>query len=303
MSITDVKQLYGFKVIASLGTGARSTLFVVQDPKSRELSTLKHVRLEDGDKDDRWLIQVEQEYEIGSKVKHPAIRGVKQIFRSREGLKFWKRVEVGLLMEFVDGPSLDNLGLRSNGQAAGIFSKVARGLAHMHEKGFVHADMKPNNILVTNDGVKVIDLGQACANGERKKRVQGTPGYIAPEQGHREPITGATDVYNFGATMYWTLVHDVIPTVVPPGSVDGAVKAIPTASLRRADPPHVRNPSVHPDLGKLVLDCVEPQVGDRVTSMMEVAMRLEALESDLQGTSDGLNLRVPELVSPVPADL
>jgi len=303
VSDADPKHLYGQRIIARVGTGARSVLYVVQDPKTKELATLKHVRLEDSDKDDRWLVQVEQEHVVGTKVTHPCVRGVKQIYRSREGIKFWKRIEVGLLMEFVDGASLDSLPLSSNLQAVQIFSKVARGLAAMHEAGFVHADMKPNNVLVTQDGVKVIDLGQACKVGDTKKRVQGTPGYIAPEQGHRESITAFTDVYNFGATMYWLLVHDVIPTVVPPGSVDGAVKAIPTAKLRRADPPHVRNASVHPDLSKLVLDCVEPQVGDRVRSMAEVADRLDALAGELAKAKDGMPLRLTDRAMQISADL
>ena len=52
----------------------------------------------------------------------------------------------------------------------------------MHQKGFVHADMKPNNILYTDDRrTKVIDLGQAVKIGTTKERIQGTPGFIAPE--------------------------------------------------------------------------------------------------------------------------
>ncbi|MDA1008611.1 MAG: serine/threonine-protein kinase [Planctomycetota bacterium] len=284
--------MFGQKMIAQIGTGARSVLYAVQDPRTREVFTLKHVRLESTDKDDRWLVQVEQEYAIGSKLDHPALRSVKQVFRSKDGLKFWKRVEVGLLMEFIDGESLDHLPIESNAQVVRIFARVARGLAHMHQKGFVHADMKPNNIMITSDGVKVIDLGQACANGEKKKRIQGTPGYIAPEQGHREAITPVTDIYNFGATMYWTVVRDVIPTVVPPGTADGAVTAIPTASLRRPDPPQVRNQTVHPLLGKIILDCVEPQPADRCESMGMIAQRLEDLQLVLDAAPGGFPLRI-----------
>ena len=81
----------------------------------------------------------------------------------------------------------------------------------------MHADIKPNNILIDDHGiVKIIDLGQACAIGTVKKRIQGTPGYMAPEQAHRHEITPKTDIYNLGAMMYWTLVGEVIPTSMPP---------------------------------------------------------------------------------------
>src|SRR5438309_1276541 len=79
---------------------------------------------------------------------------------------------------------------------------------------YVVSDLKTNNILVGPDGkVKVIDFGQACKTGTCKERIQGTPDYIAPEQVKREAVTFRTDVFNFGATMYWTVTGQKIPTL------------------------------------------------------------------------------------------
>lgn len=92
-------------------------------------------------------------------------------------------------------------------------------MAELHAVGYVHADMKPNNIVMTVTGdIRIIDLGQACKIGTIKERIQGTPDYIAPEQVHRREITPKTDIYNLGATMYWVLTQHHIPTAIPKGS-------------------------------------------------------------------------------------
>ena len=69
--------------------------------------------------------------------------------------------------------------------------------------------------MVSPDGVvKIIDLGQSCAIGTVKPRIQGTPDYIAPEQVHRRAITPKTDIYNPGATMYAVLTGERVPTAL-----------------------------------------------------------------------------------------
>ncbi|HRP64025.1 MAG TPA: protein kinase, partial [Phycisphaerales bacterium] len=176
------KQIAGYRVLAKIGEGAASELFAVQDPKTKQVWALKHV-IKEKDKDHRFIEQVEQEYIVGSKLDHPAIRGVHRIIRHR---KLFKVYAVSLLLELVDAQALDQRLPRTHVQAVNLFKQVGEGLAHMHGRGFVHADMKPSNVLVTEDDhVKIIDLGQACPIGTVKKRIQGTPGYMAPEQAHR----------------------------------------------------------------------------------------------------------------------
>src|SRR4029079_13693760 len=125
-------------------------------------------------------------------------------FRMIRKRKMLKTIELQLLMELVDGTSLDVQRPNSLGTLIQVFIQVASGLAAMHRMGYVHADIKPNNILVNEKlAVKIIDFGQSCATSTGKARTHGTPDYIAPEQVGRGPLTAATDVFNFGATMYW----------------------------------------------------------------------------------------------------
>ena len=72
-------------------------------------------------------------------------------------------------------------------QLVQVFEQVAAGLVHMHRRGVYHADLKPNNIMLSRAGeVKIIDYGLAWIKGEPKDRVQGTPEYMAPETGQAQ---------------------------------------------------------------------------------------------------------------------
>jgi serine/threonine-protein kinase len=281
------QELFGYSVVGKIGRGAASDLYLVRDPRTRETWTLKHV-VKRTDRDERFLKQVEDEYAIGRKLDHPAIRGTKDLLRVR---KLFRTVELGLLLEHVDGLSLDQRMPKSHAEAARIFAEVARGLEHMHQRGFVHADLKPTNILITAARQpKVIDLGQACGIGTVKERIQGTPGYMAPEQAHREAITPATDTYNFGATLYWVLTGDLIPTALPPsedrgnslyrGALDASMVPPPVA-------PHERNPAIHKRLSELVLMCVRTDPHERPHSMEMIAKNLDLTAELLEAKEKG----------------
>ena len=274
-----------YTVLATLGEGAASMLYAVQNPKNKQVSALKYVE-KTNEKSKRFLDQVEQEYAVGSKLDHRSIRKIRKLIRHRKMLKV---TAVSMIMELVDATTLDQKLPRNHNQAVDVFLQIAKGLAHMHGRGFVHADMKPNNVLVDEDGlVKIIDLGQACAIGTMKKRIQGTPGYMAPEQAHRKEITPKTDIYNLGAMMYWVLVGEVIPTAMPPkNTTDSLVGgAVDTDKVELPVPPSERNPRIHSLLSKQIMDCIQPIVANRPESMTVVVNRLELIQDVLNEPVD-----------------
>ncbi len=283
-SSNQPKKIGAYNVLATLGEGAASVLYAVQDPKSKQVSALKYVE-KHGEKSQRFLDQVEQEYAIGSKLEHKTLRKVRKLVKHRRMLKVQA---ISMLMELVDATTLDQQMPRNHIQAVDIFLQVAQGLAHMHGRGFVHADIKPNNVLVDEEGkVKIIDLGQACAIGTFKKRIQGTPGYMAPEQAHRGEITPKTDIYNLGAMMYWILVGENIPTAMPPkNATDSLVTgAVDADKVELPIPPHERNSRIHTLLSKQIMDCVHPEVDKRPESMTVVVNRLELIHDVLKDPS------------------
>jgi len=281
--------LAGYSVLGEIGRGAASVIYLVQDPKTKRVWALKHVEKENP-KDQRFLDQALKEVEVSQKIKSPFVRTIDRVIKGRQLLSV---NEVYVLMEYVDGISVEQHPPKDFAQAVSIFLQTAKGLHQMHEAGFVHADMKPNNIVVNEAGeVKIIDLGQACSIGTVKERIQGTPDYIAPEQVHLRPITPQTDIYNLGATMYWCLTQKHIPTAMPKddsslvGSLDG--KQIP-----KPTPIGELNPRVPPLLTDLVNYCIEVDPDDRPDSMAVVIERLELVLAELTSGAAANQVQAP----------
>jgi serine/threonine-protein kinase len=271
----------GYRILREVGRGAASVIYLVQDPRNRQIWALKHVEKHDA-KDQRFLDQAESEYKIASSLDHPSIRKIERLIKVKSGLITTR--ELCLVMEFVDGISEDRQPPRTFEKAVDIFSQVAHALGHMHSRGYVHADMKPNNIMVTDGLARIIDLGQSCKIGTVKERIQGTPDYIAPEQVHRRPITPKTDTYNLGATMYWTLTREHIPTAL--AKEDSLVGSLDDSMIPRATPAMAINPRIHPKLNELVMQCVEVDPAKRPGSMDEVADRLNLILGILRASKD-----------------
>ncbi len=269
--------IHGYRVLKHIGSGAASEIYCVFEQKTGRLFALKQVLFDDGkDKDDRFLVQAENEVKVSKKLDHPAIRRIFSVEKIRP--KGWTRTEVVVLMELVDGTPLEKMLIGTSvREKLRIFRIVAEAMAHMNDKGYVHADMKPTNVLVTEKGeVKVIDLGQAHPIGKPKERIQGTPGFMAPEQTRVEPLSERTDVYNFGATMYWMLTGSEVPTAGPQSGRGGA--EVPT-------PANALNAEVPPSLGELIGVCLQPNEHGRWKNMHAVVRQLDKVLAEMDGAA------------------
>jgi eukaryotic-like serine/threonine-protein kinase len=265
------RSLFGYEVIGYIGQGAGSTIYCVTDSTTGQLYALKHVTRKT-EKDIRFIEQLESEHEVGRQVSHPNLRRIVDLKVNRSML--FKVTEAALVMEMFDGLTLESELPRSNASLMTIFRQTALGLKGLHTAGFVHCDLKPNNILYnTRLEVKVIDLGQACKVGTAKTRIQGTPDYIAPEQVKCKPLGVPTDVFNLGATMYWCLTGRKIPTLYTAGKGENAFvtdELIPS--------PAQLNPQIPEGLSNFVMECVRLNPAKRPADMGEVATRLELFE-------------------------
>ncbi|QDU34715.1 Serine/threonine-protein kinase PrkC [Poriferisphaera corsica] len=265
--MAEFHEILGFEVIATLGHGARSTIYAVRDKKSRQVYALKRV-VRSGPSDQRFIDQAVSEHEVAARFDHPILRKSLKLYRQRS---FLRTSEVYVLMEMVDGLTLEQYQSSGIIELVHICKHVATGLGVMHQQNIVHADMKPNNVMVTTSGqVKVIDFGQSCPNGAVKERIQGTPDYIAPEQVMRRNITPQTDVFNLGATMYWMLTKRHVPTMIPKGKAGVDIR-----TDEQCVPPSELNPDIPPALSSLIMDCVEQHPKDRPSTMQQLVDRID----------------------------
>jgi eukaryotic-like serine/threonine-protein kinase len=274
--------LPGYEVVSRIGRGAGAVISLAWDSVNSRQVAVKHV-VRQGPEDDRFITQAENEYEVARGLEHPFLRRVYDMVRIRRWLK---TRELLLVMEYVDGERLEDQRPTELDQIVDVFRRVAEGLHALHVHGYAHADIKPNNIILTRDGgVKIIDFGQSCPLGTTKERVQGTPDYIAPEQVYRQPIDQRTDVYNLGATMYWVVTGKwfrTLITVATPGATRIALE-----SQRGNEPPHELDARIPLPLSRLIMECCESSKTQRPLDMREVLGRLEVVQHLLERGARG----------------
>ena len=264
------RRLFGYDVVKPIGQGAGSLIYLVRNALDRRTYAMKHV-IRAEDKDIRFVEQLQAEHEAAQHVRHPGLRRTIELFLTRNLLR--RVTEAGLLMEMFDGHPLDVAKPSNVLKQVSIFIRAARALEAMHASGFVHCDLKPSNILVAEDGsVKVIDLGQAVRLGTAKSRIQGTPDYIAPEQVRCLPVTFQTDVFNFGATMYFSMTGRTLPTLYTVGKKENSFLLD-----AKIDAPLELNPGVPQTLSNLVMQCVRTNPAKRPADMSDVLRRLETM--------------------------
>lgn len=272
-------QVPGYQVMEYLGKGARSTIWRIRDRGGHHTYALKRVTKQPGD-DDRYFQQAINEFEIARRFDHPAVRKCHRLRRVRRMLKV---AELHLFMELCEGQSCQGSRPEEVAEVMRVFQQVAEAVHHMHVRGYLHGDIKPNNVIVAGDGtVKLVDFGQSCPIGTIKERIQGTPDFIAPEQVFCRPLDARTDVFNFGAALYWTLTGRAIPTVLPKSNAGVLLR-----EEMRLVPPERHNPEVPPPLSRLVADCIETDPKRRPGSMKEVAGRLDLIAHSMSRNGKG----------------
>jgi len=252
-----------YRIVRHLGSGGMGVVYQADDLKLNVPVALKFLSQGDGASQRRLELFI-NEVRLARQITHP---NVCRIFDVGEidGRHF-------LSMEHVEGEDLASL-LRRIGRlpterALTIALEICRGLEAAHERGILHGDLKPSNLMIDLDGrAKIMDFGLAnfCRHGGLRNEVAGTPDYMAPEQ-HRGESSVQTEIYALGLLLYELFTgrrarHDLVWAGDSPGGL--AV----TATLADLDP----------IVERVILHCLERDPGLRPSSVAAVSAALARL--------------------------
>lgn len=200
----------GYRLINHMTTGQTSQVWEVNEPGSGRHFAMK-LLLPEYAKSPAHRKMLEHEAKVGLPMSHPNVIKMLKLAKDKE-LQY-------LIMEFFPGGNLKLRMMRKHAivreRAHSIVCQAASGIAHMHDRGWIHRDIKPDNILLNSSGeLKLIDFALAkrversaglfgwFRGGRKGGTTAGTRSYMSPEQILNKPLDERADIYSFGATMY-----------------------------------------------------------------------------------------------------
>jgi serine/threonine protein kinase len=261
-----------FQILGTLGKGAHSSILHIHRSADGRNYALKVVTI-GGPKELKFLEQARHEFRVAQMLDHKNLIKVYALETNKDWL--FRIRKVHLLIEYVNGKTLDACPPLPLPKLVQVFKCAADGIVHMHRRKVYHADLKPNNIMLSRAGdVKIIDFGLATIQGEGKGRIQGTPEYIAPEQAKHKIVSERTDIYNFGATMYRMVTFRLPPSTL---AQEGGLPIDGKTFARMFKPVQEFSPQAPPELCDLIHRCLSFDANKRPERMSEVQSVLDVL--------------------------
>ncbi|MEO5897479.1 MAG: serine/threonine-protein kinase [Vicinamibacterales bacterium] len=251
-----------YRIVGRLGRGGMGEVFRADDLKLGQPVALKFLP-SDVDRDPARLTQLHTEVRMARQVSHPNVCRVYDIDEV-EGHTF-------LSMEYVDGEDLSSL-LRRIGRfpeerGLEIARQICAGLAAAHERGVVHRDFKPANVMIDGTGrARITDFGLAGLSGEAIRA--GTPAYMAPEQLAGAEVTARSDIYALGLVLYEIFTGK--------RALDGKnlAELIHKREQSGILPPSALVPDLDDQTERAIMICLRPDPQDRPSSALAVSASL-----------------------------
>ena len=234
------REIGRYRILEKLGEGGMAAVYKAEHTGLRRISALKILPQGKAERSQRAVQRFMREARSAAALEHP---NIVRVFNVGEA-DGWHFIE----MQYVEGESLQGRLMRQGKlgiqEATALTIDVAKALAAAHEKGIVHRDVKPANVLLTTDGtVKVADFGLAkLVEGEETlvtvegKGGLGTPSFMSPEQCDGLPLDGRADIYSLGVTYYYLLTGDVPFKTDDTGSVSYKHRTAPVPDPRALVP-------------------------------------------------------------------
>jgi serine/threonine protein kinase len=264
-----------YKILEKIGEGGMGVVYKAQDTKLKRLVALKFLPPElslYADAKQRFI----REAQAAASLDHPNIGTIFEINEAQD--------KIYIAMAFVEGKTLKeklSSGPMDIHTAIDIVSQIAAGLKHAHARGLVHRDIKPGNIMLTEEGqAKILDFGLAKlswgADLTRTMAIMGTPAYMSPEQAKGEAVDHRTDIWSLGCVFFEILTGERPFSSKHEHALLYAIlneSPRPVSDLRKDLPPQI---------GMIIQRCLGKNLNDRYQQVAELAKALESLERRTQ---------------------
>ncbi|NOZ24118.1 MAG: protein kinase [Planctomycetes bacterium] len=262
-----------FKIVKKLGSGGMGAVYLAEQVSLQRRVALKMISPEAA-ADEEYVARFKREAMSAAQLVHPNIVQVHSI-GEHQGMWY-------IAMECVEGNSVGDMLKEQSPMdvtiAANYIAQALKGLARAHSLGIIHRDIKPDNLMVSENGeVKIADFGLARMNTSQEVSltmsgaVMGTPHYMSPQQAEGKELNQQADIYSLGATFY----HMV--TGVTPFTGDSAMSILYKAGTAKAQAPHKRNAQIPLELSRLIEKMMARDLAVRYATCEDVLRDLNEL--------------------------
>jgi Tol biopolymer transport system component len=289
-----------YRIVEKIGEGGMGVVYRAHDGRLDRDVAIKVLPEEVASDVDR-LRRFEREAKAVAALNHPNIVTIFSV-EEDDGVHF-------ITMELVEGKTLSEVMPRKGMSVAkllGMAIPLANAVSSAHEQGVIHRDLKPDNLMVNDEGLaKILDFGLAKLREEEEEapgitklptqsatqpgRVAGTAAYMSPEQAEGKPIDHRSDVFSLGIVLY------EMATGLRPFTGDSAASTL--SAILRDTPPSVTelNPALPPLLGRIIRRCLVKDPERRFQNAKDLRNELEELKQDLASgeMSEGVAVAPP----------
>jgi serine/threonine-protein kinase len=273
-----MKEIGRYRILGELGRGAMGVVYKAEDPVLDRPLAIKTIFIP-ADESERkeYEARFTQEARAAGKLAHPGIVTVYDVGREGE--------MVYMTMELLEGTDLGTKAEKHKfevREAVGIALQIAEALAFAHDRGVVHRDIKPPNIMLVAGGrAKIMDFGIARMRSSDLKTqtglMMGTPRYMSPEQVAGRPVDQRSDIFSLGTVLYELLTGSKL------FSGETATEIIYNVAQLRPVPPSRINRQVPAMLDLVVAKALEKDVDERYQDAHQLAADLRACLSEMGG--------------------